>query len=219
MQLRPKRTNATILSDAELLLFDFLFDQSLSCHHLRGENYSFHMNCLYSHGLDDAGLALTLTSLVDRGLLHCKLGEIWRVETRDYAAGSIYTMTENGGVLWEVERCPDWNRFLVTSKWELGNNCRGMMRIVSPSEDIGRLCMGAMFAAGLISPLGRIRVRTIWDANLLPWKTFGRVNSIRCKINDNVNDAMFPSRWDVYNMSRCWWRDIAELDSLAVSPR
>jgi hypothetical protein len=79
--------------------------------------------------------------------------------------------------------------------------------------------MGAMFAAGLIAPIGRIRVRNIWDAMLLPWKTFGKVKSIRCKTSDNVNDAMFPSLWNVYNARRCWWRDIAELDTLAKDNR
>ena len=68
-------------------------------------------------------------------------------------------------------------------------NNRGMIRIVCPNEEIGRLCKGAMFAAGLIAPIGRIRVRNIWDAMLLPWKTFGKVKSIRYKTSDNVNDA------------------------------
>ena len=75
MQPPPKRTNATNLSDDELLLFDFFFDKSLSFHHLRIEDYSFHMNCLYSHGLSDADLELTLASLVCRGLVNCKVGK------------------------------------------------------------------------------------------------------------------------------------------------
>ena len=219
MQTPPRRTNATNLSDDELLLFDFLFDNSLSFHHLRIEEYSSHMNCLYSHGLSDADLELTLASLVFRGLLNCKDGKIWRVESRDYVDGKTYTLTNAGGKLWELERRPDWNRYLVTCQWQLSTNSRGMIRIVCPTEDIGRLCMGAMFAAGLITPAGRIRVRNIWDAQLLPWRTFKQVTSIRCKISDNVNDAMFPTHWGVYNAKRCWWRDIAELDSLESSSR
>jgi hypothetical protein len=215
MQNPPRRTNATNLSDDELLLFDFLFDKNLSFHHLRIEHYSFHMNCLYSHSLNDADLELTLASLVARGLLNCKVGKIWRIETREYVDGKIYALTESGGHLWELERLPDWDRYLTTSQWMLGTNNRGMIRIVCPNEEIGRLCMGAMFAAGLIAPIGRIRVRNIWDAMLLPWKTFGKVKSIRCKTSDNANDAMFPSLWNVYNARRCWWRDIAELDTLA----
>lgn len=120
MQTLPRRTNATNLSDDELLLFDFLFDQSLSFHHLRIEDYSFHMNCLYSHSLTDADLELTLASLVARGFLNCRVGKIWRMETRNYVDGKIYTMTDSGGHLWELARRPDWDRYVATCRWMLG---------------------------------------------------------------------------------------------------
>jgi hypothetical protein len=77
----PKRTNATDLTDNELLLFDFLFDTSLAFHHLRTDDYSFHMNCTYSHSLDDDRLRVTLASLVDRRLLNERIGPIFNVET------------------------------------------------------------------------------------------------------------------------------------------
>lgn len=217
MQSLPKRTNVTGLSDDELLLFDFLFDKSLAFHHLRMEDYSFHMNCRYSHSLNDADLERALSSLVMRGLLKCRDGKIWRISTSDYVDGKIYSITDSGGRLWELERLPDWDRFVVACQWKLGTDNRGMIRIVCPSEEIGRLCLGGMFAAGLIAPIGRIKVRNIWNAKLLPWKTFGKVTSIRCKTIDNVNDSVFPLLWDVYNVHRCWWQDIAELDSLEIT--
>ena len=219
MQIPPRRTNATDLSDDELLLFDLLFDKSAHFDQMRTEVYSLHMNCSYSHGLNDADLEMKLASLAARRLISCKVGKIWRVDIREYVEGEIYTMTDSGGHLWELERLPDWDRYITSCQWMLGTGNRGMIRILCPTEETGRLCMGAMFAAGLIAPIGRIRVRNIWDAMLLPWKTFARVTSIRCKTNDNVNDAMFPSHWDVYNARRCWWRDIAELDSLAPNSR
>ncbi|WP_146678761.1 hypothetical protein [Pirellula sp. SH-Sr6A] len=147
------------MSDDELLLFDFLFDKSLSFHHLRMEDYSFHMNCPYSHSLTDADLELTLASLVARGFLNCRVGKIWRIETRDYVDGKTYTMTASGGYLWELERLPDWDQYVATCQWMLGTDNREMIRIVCQTEEIGRLCLGAMFAAGLIAPSGRIRVR------------------------------------------------------------
>lgn len=212
----PRRTNITELSDDELLLFDFLFDKHLCHHHLRAENYPFHMNCGYSHGLGDIDLEKSLTTLVERGLLTCKEAMTLRIEFREFRRDKTYALTEAGGRLWELERCPDWDRFLATSTWELGINCRGMIRVVCSNESIGRLCLGSMFAAGLISPVSRIRVRLLRNVRLLPWKAFPRVNSIRYKINDNTNDVMFPAHWDVYNAGRCWWRDIAELDSLGT---
>lgn len=217
--LTPNRTNATDLTNDELLLFDFLFDKTLAFHHLRKNDYSFHMNCLYSHGLSDGELKFLLESLVVRGLLHRKTGRIFRFETRDYVKGDLYTMTEAGGELWERERLPDWNRFLCTAHWELGINCRGMMRVVCADATIAKMCMGAMYASGLISPIGRLRLRTIWNARLLPWKTFSRVQSIRCKTNSNIRDLPSATDFDLYNKMRCWWRDIRELDSLNPNPR
>ena len=215
----PKRSNATDLTDNELLLFDFLFDKSLAFHHLRIEGYSFHMNCRYSHSLDDDRLRITLASLVDRRLLNEIISPIFNVETRDWSHGPRYTLTESGGDLWDRERKPDWNSFVATAHWQLGLNCRGIMRILCSDERIGRMCLGSMFNAGLVSPIGRIQVRTIWNARLLPWKTFNRVYSIRCKTNDSVNDGPVRTDWSVYNACRTWWRDIHELDSLERESR
>jgi hypothetical protein len=172
------------------------------------------MNCLYSHSLTDADLELTLASLVARGFLNCRVGKIWRIETRDYVDGKIYTMTDSGGYLWEHERLPDGDRYVATSRWMSGTDNREMIRIVCQTEEIGRLYLGAMFAAGLIAPSGRIRVRDVWDVRLLPWKTFGRVKSIRCKTCDNENDDIYPTHLEIYNANRCWWQDIAELETL-----
>lgn len=210
----PKRTNATQLSDDELLLFDFLFDKTLSFHHLRIADYSFHMNCSYSHHLNDGELLFTLESLVDRGLLHRKFGQIWDVGANTCSEGFRYTLTENGGKLWELERQPVWDRYVETSHWELGANCRGMMRVVCKDESTALICLGMMFAAGLVSPVGRIRIRDIWNARLLPWKSFGRVKSVRCKTNDSVYDERILKDWDVYNQCRTWWRTVHELDTL-----
>lgn len=213
MQL-PIRTNVTGLKHDELLLLDFLFDKSCTQAHLTMDNYSVHMNCEYSHGLDDKELSEALASLCGRGLLHSQGQPICSIGDQSYKLEQLYTMTEAGGALWEKEREPQWERFVSTSKWQLGVNCRGMMRIIAISEDIGRLCMGTMFAAGQILPASRIRVRTLWDARLLPWKTFPRVHSIRCKISDNLADEVLPKNWNFYNSGRCWWRDIEELNCL-----
>ena len=210
----PKRTNATDLTDDELLLFDFLFDKSLALHQMRIADYSFHMNCLYSHSLDDEKLRLTLNSLVERRLLHEKIEPIFNFETRDWSNGPRYTLTETGGTLWDRERTPDWNCFVATAHWELGVNSRGMLRILCPDETIGRMCLGSMFGAGLVSPVGRIRVRIIWNVRLLPWKSLDRVYSIRCKTNDSINDVRVRTDWSAYNTRRTWWRDVHELGSL-----
>ncbi len=73
--------------------FDFLFDRTLSFDALRRDDYSFHMNCSYSHELSDEQLQTTLDSLVARGLLHQKTGPFYRIETRTYYNRALYTMT------------------------------------------------------------------------------------------------------------------------------
>jgi hypothetical protein len=210
----PRRTNVTELTSDELLLFDFLFDKTLAFEHLRQEVYSFHMNCRYTHGLSDEALQSTLESLVTRGHLHRKNGPIFQIETRKCVDGFLYTVSESGGRLWEKERVPDWNSFICDSHWYLGMNGRGMVRILCLDEGIGRSCLGAMFASGLITPIGRVRVRQLWNIRLIPWKTFPKVQSLRCQTKDNVHDAYTAIHWDVYNRMRVWWRNVHELDSL-----
>jgi hypothetical protein len=212
----PRRTYATELSDDELLLLDFLFDKSLSFHHLRRDDYSLHMNCQYSHGLTDQELKGTLESLVDRGLVRSRIGKVWQEISGTHNDSCIYSMSETGGRQWELERLADWDRFVVSSRPALPANIRGMIRIVCRSEQVGRLCLGAMFASGLVSPIDRICVRTVWNARLLPWKTFDRVVTVRCKTSNGIFSQQDPVHWDVYNASRCWWRDVSELDSLTV---
>jgi hypothetical protein len=210
----PKRTCSTGLTGDELLLFDFLFDKSLSFQHLRMENYSLHMNCQYSHGLSDDELKITLNSLIDRGLLRSRIGKVLRKGARAYEDGNLYTITEAGGRLWELERLADWDRFVVSTERALSASLRGVIRIVCRSELVGRLCLGAMFASGSVSPIGPIRARTVWDAKLLPWKVFERVVSVRCQIDARTHGQPMTVHWDVYHASRCWWRDVSELDSL-----
>lgn len=212
----PRRTYATELSDDELLLLDFLFDISLSSHRLRRADYSLHMNCQYSHGLTDQELKPTVQSLVDRGLVRSRIRKVWQKTSGRHNDSCIYSMSETGGRQWELERLADWDRFVVSSRPGLPTNIRGMIRIVCRSEQVGRLCLGAMFASGLVSPIDRIRVRTAWNARLLPWKTFERVVTVRCKTSDGTFIQHAPVHWDVYKISRCWWQDISKLDSLTV---
>ncbi len=181
---------------------------------MRAEAYSIHMNCSYSHGLDDTALESTLSKLIRQELLTCKVGRIWMAEKRKCVDGKIYTLTDAGGRLWELERCPDWHRYVISSQRLLGNSSRGMIRVACVSEMVGRLCLGAMFASNLITPISRIKVRYIWNTRLQPWKTFERAAILRCQTNDHVNDTKAAVLWDVYQSKRCWWRTIAELDTL-----
>ncbi len=204
METLPKRTGASNLSDDELLLFDMLFDCNASTTQMSSSVYANHMNCAYNHSLDDTGLADTIDSLLSRNLIH-PIGN--SVNT----TGPAYSLTESGGELWERERRPEWMRYVTTSQKELGNFPIGSIVAMCADELIGRQCLGAMFASGLITPASSIRTRALYDKRLVPWKKFPSVYALRCRTSDNINHWPKPVEWDVYESSRCWWRTIGEL--------
>lgn len=207
LQILPKRTGESGLSDDELLLFDMMFDFNASETQLSSSVYAQHMNCGYNHSLDDVALGHTIDSLLDRNLIHL-IGN--SVDSTDI----IYSLTESGGKLWEIERQPDWQRFITTSQTMIGSNSTGSIVALCVDEQIGRQCLGAMFASGLITPTGSIRGRELSNKRLVPWKSFPSVIALRCRTSDNVNHLPKPVEWNVYNASRCWWRSIDELLSL-----
>ncbi len=69
MPTLPHRTNATSLSDDDLLLFDSMFPYSVPEDLLRRDSYPAQMNVQYSHALDDHCLRERLHSLMHQGLV------------------------------------------------------------------------------------------------------------------------------------------------------
>ncbi len=207
LQALPPRTNKSDLSDDELLLFDMMFDGNASASQLSSNVYSLHLNCLYSHSLDDAELHETLNSLLSRKLIVPIGDPLKSNETR-------YALTEKGGRMWELERKPDWQRYVSTLQKELGMFPTGSITVFCLNRDTGRKCLGAMFAAGMITPGGPIRTRSTFDKRLMPWKNFSHVHVLRCRTLDNVRSSPRPIEWDVYELTRSWWRSIGELIAL-----
>ncbi|MEX0702609.1 MAG: hypothetical protein WD069_10985 [Planctomycetales bacterium] len=68
MRQPPRRTNATTLTDDELLLLDVLFDGGAPSRLLRRESFAVQWN-RESHDLDDDRLRETLQRFVDSGRL------------------------------------------------------------------------------------------------------------------------------------------------------
>lgn len=207
LQTPPKRTGKSDLSDNELLLFDMMFDCNASKTQLSSSVYAEHMNCDYNHSLDDTDLNQTIEKLLSRKLIQ-------RIGNTLDSNKPRYTLSETGGELWEIERKPDWQCFVATSQKELGNFSTGSIIAWCTDEIVGRLCLGSMFSAGLITPTGSIRGRASHSKRLVPWKSFPVVYSLRCSTSDNINHWPKPVEWDAYEKSRCWWRTIAELQTL-----
>lgn len=184
-----------------------LFDCNASEPQMSSSVYAEHMNCEYNHSLDDVSLRQTIDSLIDRNLLHM-------IGNSVNATDTAYSLTESGGEMWELERQPDWTRYVTTSQNIIGHNPTGSLRVLCNDEQIGRQCIGAMFASGLITPASSIRSRVLCNKRLVPWKSFPVIHALRCRTSDNVDQWPKPVEWDAYNSSRCWWRSIDELLSL-----
>jgi hypothetical protein len=116
----PVRTNATSLTNDELLILDFAFTPfCMPVSQLYTEAYSFHMNTRYSHSLSDSMVISTLDSFVKAGLLERE--EIENEEqnywTRNNPDVELYSwcLAKTGGHLWELERRPIWDRYVESS--------------------------------------------------------------------------------------------------------
>lgn len=188
-----------------------MFDGDASASQLSSTVYSQHLNCAYCHALDDVELRETLNLLLARKLIVPIVDSLNSSETR-------YALTEEGGRMWEVERQPDWHRYISTHQKELGMFPTGSISAVCLNQNMGRKCLGAMFAAGMITPGGPIRTRSIFDKCLLPWKNFRHVYVLRCRTLDDVRRSPKSIEWDVYETSRSWWRTIGELITLRQKP-
>ena len=207
LQALPQRTRESDLSDDELLLFDMMFDCNASASQMSSSAYAAHMNCDYNHSLDDAALHETIASLLSRKLIRSIGNTANSMEWR-------YALSDSGGKLWELERQPDWQRYITTTQKELGNFPAGSIVALCADEQIGRQCLGSMYASGIITPAGAIQTRQMYGKRLVPWKIFPSVFAVRCRTSDSINHAPQPVEWEVYESSRCWWRTIAELQTL-----
>ncbi len=184
-----------------------MFDGNASASQLCSTVYSLHLNCDYSHSLDDTALLETLNSLLSRRLIVLSGAPPNSDETR-------YALSDEGGRLWDLERKPNWERYVSTAQKQLGMFPNGSITVFCLDQHLGRKCLGAMFAAGMVTPCGPIRTRSMFDKRLLPWKNFSHVYVLRCRTLDDVRSSPRPIEWDIYESSRLWWRSIGELVTL-----
>ncbi len=110
----------------------------------------------------------------------------------------------------EVERCPDWTRYVSTLYLEDSRNGYQQFVAASPNVDAARQCIGVLFAAGNITPLGRMRIRVRQSLRLLAWKVFPRCYRVSVPIRDHFSAMFVPNDWDFCSAYRTWWRDLSE---------
>lgn len=208
----PNRTGITNLTDDELILFDLLFDGYHSDSALSAGVYSDYLNVAYTHAYSDAELPDVLDCLEARQWIWKKVID-FKGNTR-----TLFTLSDMGRELWELERNPDWRSYVVTSQRELGPRALGSQMIFCMDETIGRRCGGALFASGLVTPLSGMLVRKLGSRRLIPSKSFDGVFAIRFRTKDRLQTIPRNVDWKVYSDSRCWWRGIKEMRHFPTCP-
>jgi len=197
----PSRTNATNLSDDELILFDVMFDGGAAWNQLRRCN--FHNQWAYpAHTLDDNLLRETLSLLVAAGML----------STNEFRGHTYYHVTPKGGSLWEKERLPVWERFATDCYSQIGGKAAVTIVASRPDtrDDFWRLgCQSGMFPYSC----GRIRIGKLRRFNtLVSWRSFKEFHYLCAFLEDGETGYDVVPQIDqlTFEQERTWWRRIGE---------
>jgi hypothetical protein len=195
------------LADAELYLFDALFDVTLRVGALRREEFAA-LNLPYTHDLDPPALDGLVLRLAEAGLLRL------RRASRRPDLGDSVTLTPAGGRLWELERMPEWALFSRDSSAPEGPSGKWVLRIRAASASVAEAFLETARACGLYAPvmprLSRRRLR----ARVVPWKPPESLIELRVPLQSEVGSRAVD--WAQYEAGRSWWRSIPELATLAV---
>ena len=206
-----ERTNKTNLSEDELIIFDVLFASNVPIVALKGgDDFSLIFNYC-SHNLDIDELVDTINSFVSREFVHLELTAIKRTKRIITFVG----LTEKGGKLWEEERGPDWEKYVIDSSsdengvWEL--------TISSPSLETAKDFIITSHECKLYE-LKDPNNFSIQEMNgresnrIVPWKAFNRYFQIKTKLSEKISvKEKSRIKWDIYNRRMRWWRNVEEL--------
>lgn len=198
----PRRTDVTELTDNELIIMDALFDRPRPMWHLQDEYFCEEVNfpAEHAHTLDVYELMDVVGRFIARDwLTREKRGkEIW------------HGLTPAGGELWEIERRPDWDRYVRTSSWSepTASIPQWIAEVVSPSVEIAV----AFWKCDRDVKVEKAALTILEDYPLVYWKKFPAVYQIIAPYSPLLD---WPSvDWDVYEENRVWWRDLMELGGL-----
>ena len=204
----PPRTGRTSLTDAELYLFDALFDVRLRLGALRREEFVA-LNLPYAHDLDPVTLEAVVRRLAGTGLLRLQSA------ARRPDLGPRVELTPAGGRLWELERVPDWWRFCQVSSRPEGPRGVWVLRIRASLASVAEAYLEAAERCGLYSPaMHRLSSRRV-VACVVPWKRREPLVELQVPLlPDDPAPAVVD--WVRYESSRTWWQTIPELATLAA---
>jgi hypothetical protein len=233
MRRNLRRTHATSLSDDQLTLLDVLFN----CTPPRGallKDYIYGQ-FLRRHSLEDEEVDSTLDGFLRQG---------WLSLTRVPLDGSrlqgqpCFTMTTEGGRIWESERRPNWSRYLIDIYGGVPIE-KESISIISTMAETGQNCWRIGFGTryfdhGLSDRYrpGRFRQTIIRDYELLPWKTFDKLHVLVGILEEPTESfesqvtcddySIRRAEWEAniaeWELRRTWWRDVGELAKFWIPP-
>lgn len=199
----PYRTNATWLTDDDLILLDVLFDGGATFRLLRRSVFRDQWNLGYSHRLNDDELHRRLAWLCERGVL----------ETTVDTDGTFFDLTAAGGKLWSEERCPVWERYCAVQRTtELPSKGRTVLAAIAVSPQI-------LDEFLRLVPRCRVRRRTaiVPGDGYLPWLRFPRLYLGIVAYSEwtpeeySDRDQRYLEHRTRLELERSWWGDIKEL--------
>lgn len=208
MNRAPPRTARTSLADAELYLFDALFDVRLRLGALRREEFVA-LNLPYAHDLDPVTLEVVVRRLAGAGLLRL------RGAPRRPDLGPLVELTPAGGRLWELERVPDWSRFCQVSSRPEGPRGIWVLRIRTALASVAEAYLEAAERCGLYSPaMHHLSSRRV-VARVVLWKRREPLVELQVPL-PSEGSAPAVIDWVRYETGRTWWQSIPELATLSA---
>jgi hypothetical protein len=204
------RTNATCLSDNELIILDALFDRGATFGHLRRESPEWQWSFGDTHSLDDDELQKCIESLRRQNLIEANRVESW----------TCFNITAKGGNLWEEERRPNWDRY-CTLRYRTTSTGRTLESVVAVCPEIRDdfIRWWPLYPA-------RHRRAVIADYGLIGWRTFSQLHvGIVTYQKEREWTPDQYSRYEercrdhqaVLRRERTWWRDVPELQRFVPS--
>lgn len=172
-----------------------------------------------AHSLTNFELAATIERFCEEGLI---------TRINNFCDGDVrYQITESGGHLWEMERCPVWDKFgFDRIPW--ARQRKEMTSFVAASVEA---CES--FIELMCPPQARRRFWTIRNFELLSWRTFTHLhvgvavyNTPDCiLVNDQATAerlvarlAGYEEKWSRIEEQRLWWQSVGQLQKFVPVP-
>lgn len=192
------------------MLLDFLaLNGYCEIKFLKKDSYPWHMNCTYSHKVSDDHLENKMEKLILSGLVNKKLDNSIDIGSGIQKEKYIYSITKNGGRLWELERKPIWERYCSDSSYQdnLNKNIQ-YFELDCLIKNIGYQFSKCALDCGLYQyDINTLKLVDSYSC-LLYWKEFTKRYTWRALLLESETSTI---DWDYYESCRTWWRDLNEL--------